>query len=209
MIPGPHTMIRLRMLRFLPRLRPRVRRKLSALLAEVEPLVRARFGGPVTYAAAFWEDVDWSRFDLIGVNLYRMAGNAAAYEDTVRSLVGDKPVVITEFGCAAHVGADRTGPAGFMIVKWLAEQPSIKPGHARDEQVQADYLTELVDVYERTGVHGAFAFTFAMPDFPHRPEDPKHDLDMAGFGVVKVSPGDGSQWTPKAAFHALARIYGD
>lgn len=207
MIPGPHTMVRLRMLRFMPRLRKRVAGRLNALLAQVEPLVRARFAGPVTYAAAYWEDVEWARFDLVGVNLYRM-GDGAGYEARVRSLVADKPVVITEFGCAAHVGADRTGPAGFMIVKWLGSQPSIRPGHVRDEQVQARYLAACVDVYERVGVHGAFAFTFLMPEFPHRPDDPEHDLDMAGFGVVKVAPEGPEQWAPKAGFHALARAYG-
>ena len=46
-----------------------------------------------------------------------------------------------------------------------------------------------------------------MPDFPHRPDDPRHDLDMAGFGVVKVAPGDPARWERKAAFHALARRY--
>lgn len=208
MIPGPHTMIRLRMLRHLRRLRSRIARRLDALLAEVEPLVRARFHGPVTYAAAYWEDVDWSRFDLVGINLYRMGTDAAAYEARVQARVGAKPLVITEFGCTTHVGADRSGPAGFMIVKWLGSQPSIKPGHVRDERVQADYLTELVDVYERSGVHGAFAFTFVMREFPHRPDDPVHDLDMAGFGVVKVDPDDRARWEPKAAFHALARKYG-
>lgn len=208
MIPGPHTMLRLRMLRHLPRLRRRITRRLNALLAEVEPRVRARFRGPVTYAAAYWEDVDWTRFDVVGINLYRIGIDAAGYEAQVRSLPREKPVVITEFGCAAHIGADRSGPAGFMIVKWLGAQPSIRPGHVRDEEVQAAYLTELAGVYERAGLHGAFAFTFLLADFPHRPDDPEHDLDMAGFGVVKAAPGDASSWERKAAFHALARIYG-
>lgn len=207
LIPGPHTFVRLKLLRFMPRLRPRVTRKLDTLLAHAARIARAHFDGPVTYAAAFWEDVDWSRFDYVAINLYRMAGNAAAYEQQVRARMSDKPLVITEFGCAAHEGADQTGPAGFLIVKWLAAQPRIKPGHVRDEGVQATYLRELIEVYERTGVHGAFAFTFAMPDFPHRPDDPVHDLDMAGFGVVRVRPDDASAWEPKAAFAELARLY--
>ena len=108
MIPGPHTMVRLQLLRFMPRLRPRVNRRLNALLAQAEPLVRARFHGPVTYAAAFWEDVDWSRFDLIGINLYRLAENADRYETIVEAAAQSrKPFVITEFGCCAHVGRTR------------------------------------------------------------------------------------------------------
>ena len=46
-----------------------------------------------------------------------------------------------------------------------------------------------------------------MPDFPHRPDDPEQDLDMAGFGVVKVAPGEPARWDRKAAFHELARLY--
>jgi hypothetical protein len=33
-------------------------------------------------------------------------------------------------------------------------------------------------------VDGAFAFTFIMPKYPHRPE-PALDLDMASYGQVK------------------------
>jgi hypothetical protein len=205
LIPGPHTFVRLKLLRFMPRLQPRVTRKLDELLEEATTRARAHFHGPLTYAAAFWEHVDWSRFDVVGVNLYRFAGNAATYTQQLRALADHgKPVVITEFGCCAHAGAEQTGPAGFLIVQWFRSPPRVSPGHVRDEAVQARYLRELLDVYEAEGIAGAFVFTFAMPDFPHRPDDPEHDLDMAGFGVVKVT-GDG--WEPKAAFHALAARY--
>ena len=89
-------------------------------------------------------------------------------------------------------------------MNWFAVPPRVRDGHVRDETTQAAYLAELVDLYAAHGVHGCFVFTFAMPDFPHRPEDPEHDLDMAGFGVVKVT-ADG--WERKAAFHELARRY--
>ena len=65
--------------------------------------------------------------------------------------------------------------------------PRVKQGHVRDERTQATYLNELIDLYAACGVHGCFVFTFVMPDFPHH-ADPRHDLDMAGFGVVRVSP---------------------
>jgi hypothetical protein len=45
-----------------------------------------------------------------------------------------------------------------------------------------------------------------MPDFPHH-DDPRLDLDKAGFGVVAVT-GDGA-CRPKEAFHEVARRYGD
>ena len=96
------------------------------VLDEAAKLSRRNFHGPVTYTAAFWEQVDWARFDVVGVNLYRLAGNES---------------------------------------------------------------------------------TYAMPDFPHRVDDPEHDLDMAGFGVVKVAADDPSRWERKAAFYELARLY--
>jgi hypothetical protein len=212
LIPGPHLLVRLRMLRFAARrrLRARVARRLDRLLADAVAAARPLFGGPITYGAGYWELVDWTRFDVAGVNLYRFAATADGYEDRVRALVRDaaRPVAITEFGCCAHRGADRSGPAGFQAVDWLRSRPRLREGVVRDEGVQATYLTELIDLYATAGVHAAFAFTFAMPAFPHRPDDPRHDLDTAGFGVVKVSPGDPHDWEPKEAFAAVAGRYG-
>lgn len=209
MIPGPRVVVRLMMLRWLHRLEPRIDRRLDRLLAEAVPLVRRAFHGPVTYGAAFWEDVDWSRFDLVGLNLYRLASNEAGYADQVRRLVRDagKPVAITELGCGAHLGADRSGPAGFRIVNWWMTPPRVKDGNVRDEAVQAAYLDELLALYEAAGVHGAFVFTFAMRGFPHRPDEPRHDLDMAGFGVVKTAAEDPAAWERKQAFGVVARRY--
>lgn len=45
-----------------------------------------------------------------------------------------------------------------------------------------------------------------MPGYP-RHDDPRHDLDRAGFGVVAVGEHDQASWTPKEAFHAVARRY--
>ncbi|MFD0855672.1 hypothetical protein ACFQ07_25750, partial [Actinomadura adrarensis] len=177
-------------------------------LADALGTARGCFHGTVGYAAGGWEKVDWSGFDFIGVNLYRSGSDPGAYEKALRTLLdgADKPVVITEFGCGAHIGADRRGPGSFLIVQWLAEQPRVKDGHVRDEQTQATYLGELIELYAAQGVHGCFVFTFAMPDFPHDP-DPRHDLDMAGFGVVKAPAGAPWTWEPKEAFHEVARRY--
>lgn len=209
MIPGPKVFIRLQILlrwrRFFDR---RITRKLDALLADGAATARQYFRGPVTYAAGHWESVDWSRFDLVGVNLYRIGSDLAGYEQRLRDLIDatDKPVVITEFGCGAHLGAEQRGPGSFRIVKWFAEPPRIKDGHVRDEQTQATYLGELIELYDRHDVHGCFVYTFSMHDFPHA-DDPGHDLDMAGFGVVKTSADDPARWEPKEAFHEVARRY--
>ncbi len=46
---------------------------LDAALSRLEAAVRAVFGGPLTYASLPWEQVDWSRFDIVGVDHYRSA----------------------------------------------------------------------------------------------------------------------------------------
>jgi hypothetical protein len=202
LVPGPFLLARLALiLRVGHRLR--IDRRLDQRLAEARAVARRRFRGPITYSAALWEHPDWSGFDIVAVNLYRVGADAAGYAERVRRLVetAGKPVVITEFGCGAHRGADLRGPGSFQIVNWYAQPPRVKRGHVRDEGVQERYLLESLDVFEAAGVHGCFAFTYVMPTFPRDP-DPALDLDMAGFGVV-TAPGR----ERKAAFHALARRY--
>ena len=208
-VPGRWVFLRLQViLRFRRLLDRRITRRLNALLADALATARREFAGPVTYAAAYWEDVDWSAFDVVGVNLYRLGTDRDGYERRLRALVRDagKPVVVTEFGCGAHVGADRRGPGSFLIVNWFATPPRVREGHVRDEGVQAAYLAELLDLYADAGVHGSFVFTYVMPDFPHH-ADPRQDLDMAGFGLVKVT-SEAPGGVRKRAFAEVARRYG-
>ncbi|MEJ3651396.1 hypothetical protein WEH80_00110 [Actinomycetes bacterium KLBMP 9759] len=181
-------------------------RRLDTHLRAACATARERFAGPLTYGAGLWEAVDWTPFDLVGVNLYRTSANQARYRDEVRALHRHgKPVVITEFGCCAYPGAAAKGPTGDDVVDWNTAPPSIGGGHRRDERVQAEYLTELLDVFEAESVHGAFAFEFIEPSHPHF-ADPRHDIDMASFGLVAV-PDGGGDWVPKAAFTVLAGRY--
>ncbi|MFE7764427.1 hypothetical protein [Streptomyces sp. NPDC057438] len=208
-VPGPRSFLRLKLIvRFRRLLRRRIARRLHPLLTAAVTAARGRFGGPVTYSAAGWEPVDWSLFDQVGVSLYRSRRNRAGYTDRLRGLVRDhdKPVVITEFGCGAFTGAEDRGAGSFWIVNWFAAPPRIRGDHPRDEAAQARCLGELIGQYEDEGVHGCFVFTYAMPDFPRR-EDPRLDLDKAGFGVVAVTD-DGTRH-PKEAFREVARRYGD
>lgn len=190
--------------------RRRIDRKVNHLLAGALAVTRPVFHGPVTYASASWEDVDWSGFDLAGVNLYRSASNAPAFERMLadRLRLTPKPLVITEFGCGSHVGGAQRGAGSFKIVNWLAMPPRIRAGHVRSERIQAAYVGELIETYHRHGVHGCFVYTFALRDYPHLP-DPRHDLDMAAFGVVKVDPDDRARWSPKLAFHEVAGRYAE
>jgi hypothetical protein len=132
---------------------------------------RQVFRGPITYAAGTWEEVDWEAFDVVSVDAYRDAQNAAGFADLVRSYRRfGKPVAVTEFGCCTYRGAADPGDA-------------------------------------------AFWFTFAGYQLPHRPADPRHDLDQASYGLVAVlEEGHGTRypdmpWEPKRLFDTLAASY--
>ncbi|WP_240687216.1 glycoside hydrolase family 113 [Amycolatopsis suaedae] len=211
MIPGrPETVRILFTMKWRHRFRRRINRKVNDLLSDALATVRSVFNGPVTYASAAWEEVDWSGFDYVGVNLYRTASNAHRFTDHLRELqeTSGKPLVITEFGCGSFVGAPKKGPGSFKIVNWFSLPPRIRKGHIRSERIQAAYIAHLIDVYDSQGVHGCFVFTFSLKDYPHH-QDPRFDLDMAAFGVVKVSAEDPTRWERKEAFHELARQYSE
>ena len=188
-------------------------RRLNLLLAKAAAVARSHFDGRTTYAAGLWERVDWSCFDIVGVNYYRYLFNESNYVDGLRAFHRfGKPVVITEFGCCSYDGAERKGPAGEDIVDWSTPTPQLKGTYNRNESVQANYIADLIDVFRAENVYGAFVFEFIDPAYPHSP-DPQRDLDMASFGIVKACPDgggdadDGPHWEPKLAFHEIARRY--
>ena len=86
--------------------------------------------------------------------------------------------------------------------------------YIRDEDGQAAYLRDLLEIFDAEGVDSAFVFTFALHGYLHRPDgDPRDDLDLASYGIVKVledRPGQtypDMAWEPKAAFTTLADYY--
>ncbi|MDW6062398.1 hypothetical protein SAZ11_35720 [Streptomyces sp. FXJ1.4098] len=62
-------------------------------------------------------------------------------------------------------------------------------------------------------LYAALVYQFVTPDAPHR-TDPRYDLDLASYGIVKPiwktfeDPTPHWHWEPKEAFHALAQHYG-
>ncbi len=163
--------------------------RFAAYLAEAAATARARFGGPLTYASGPWESVDWTPFDIVGVDAYRAAYNAADFRDELRGhLAHGKPVAITEFGTCAWRGAGERG--GWA---WRPPEDAV-----RDEDEQVRYLTELMDVFEEEGVDTALWFTFAGFNHPG-------DRDLASYGVVRML--DATRWEPKRVFHAMAARY--
>jgi hypothetical protein len=192
--------------------------RLNGFLREAVAMVRDRFRGQVTYAAIQAERVDWTLFDIMSVELIRSAEVAGQFREGVRSLVaGGKPVAITGFGTAAYRGAGDRGGRVMEIIEYdegTGAPVRLDGQYVRDESGQADYLRELLEIFDTEGVDAAFVFLFALCNFPHRPDgDPRLDLDMASLGIVKMledRTGDtypSLDWEPKAAFTAVAESY--
>ncbi|MEV0676402.1 hypothetical protein AB0I60_07735 [Actinosynnema sp. NPDC050436] len=179
--------------------------RINEFLAEAVAVVRGHFGGPVTYASIPFEGVDWTPFDIVSVDAYRAVEIADRYEDLIRALVAQgKPVAITEFGAATYRGAGDLGARGTLVVEYADGRPTgFGRDLVRDEREQAEYLRELVEVFERAGVDAAFACTYACFHLPHGGEP---DLDLGSFGVVRVDL-DGTR-VPKEGSTALAEVYG-
>jgi hypothetical protein len=189
--------------------------RINDFLARAVTVVRERFGGKVTYASIPFEGVDWTPFDIVSVDLHRSKEIAHIYQQGVRALVAQgKPVAITEFGCTTHRGAaDHGAHGGGEMIEYDGTTPvRLNGDYIRDEQEQATYLRELLDVFIAEGVDAAFACTFVCYGWPHR-SDPREDFDMASWGVVKVlenrrgSTYPDMPWEPKAAFTTLADYY--
>jgi hypothetical protein len=188
-------------------------RRFNTFLAQAVAAVRQQFAGPVTYASGAWEQVDWSLFDIVGIDAYRDAGNKDAYREQLRAYFAhERPVVVTEFGCCTYKGAQDRGGLGWAIVDRSAQPPHLTEDVIRDELAQVEYLAEVLNILEEEQVEGAFWFTFASYTYPWNP-DPRRDLDSAAYGVVKIldsATGEqypGMPWDPKRAFYALAERY--
>ena len=183
-------------------------------LRDIVRAARGKFAGPVTYAAAPWETVDWELFGLVSVDLYRDSTNAAGYRDVLRSYTRfGKPVAVTEFGCCTYRGAAGRGGMGMMIVDENSDPPLISGTYERDEEEQVRHLHDMLAIYEAEDIDSAFWFTFAGFEYLRHPTDPHRDLDLASYGVVAVLEHERGTtypdmtWEPKRVFGALAAAY--
>lgn len=194
---------------------PEVRVRMKELLRNAVELVRARFRGKISYASLPFEGVDWTLFDIIATDAgYRTAAMADRFRDQMRAFVAQgravgKPVAITEFGCATHRGASSLADREESVIEWGedARPVRLRGEFTRDEDEQANYIDELLEIFETEGVDSAFVYTFARYDFCG-------EFDLISKGIVKVLDRGGGQrypdmpWEPKAAFDALGRSYG-
>jgi len=204
-----------------------VRAGIKDFLQKAVAIVRACFGGRISYASLPFEGVDWSLFDIVATDAaYRTAAMASTFRENVRAFVEQaraqrRAVAVTEFGCGTYLGAgDMASRHGIGTIVWSADGRPVRPNgdFVRDEQEQLNYIRESLEVFDGEGVEAAFVYTFARYDMPYR-ADPTLDLDMLSAGIVKVlddQSGTGDmpvrrypdmRWEPKAAFDALADYY--
>lgn len=187
-------------------------RDLNNFLEKENDVVRDVFKGKVTYASAPFEAVDWNIFDIVCVDLYRDLKIKEEYSKILKSYTKHgKPVVIGEFGCCTYEGAENAGGWGWNIIDELNNE-ELNGDYVRNESIQAYELTEQLNILENSGVDGGFVYTFTQPTFKHHP-DPKHDLDMASYSLVKtLSKGRGQTyrdmiWEPKESFYSVSEFY--
>ncbi|GAB2825805.1 hypothetical protein GCM10022221_24880 [Actinocorallia aurea] len=185
---------------------PALQTAVRDFFAEAIPLVRARFAGRVTYASLPMEAVDWTLFDIIATDAaYRDAHTPPDHRERLRALTaGPKPYAVTECGCAAYRGAAARGGRADDVLVWnaAARPVALREPITRDEDEQAARIIEVLTDFAEDGVDTAFVNTFVRHDLPASP-DPARDYDAASFALV--APTTPPSWTPKQAFHALAR----
>ncbi|WP_431040810.1 abortive phage infection protein [Streptomyces sp. P1-3] len=189
----------------------RLARRLNAFVARAAAVARSHFRGRVTYASGAWESIDWTPFDFVGLDYYSYHRQRVGYVKELRGYRDwRKPIVICEFGSTTHKGAAKKGGDGDAIVDWNKPHPEVLGNPVRSEAEQARHIVELLDIFESQRIYAASVYAFIEPVAAYSP-DPRYDLDMGSFGIVKAIRKDHENsaspyhWEPKHAFHALAR----
>jgi len=195
---------------------------LNAFLSRANASVREVFHGPVTYASVGLETVDWTPFDVVGVDLYRDKRSREIYPKLIERYMSiGKPVANMEFGCCTFKGADELGGRGWDIVDWSKMPPQLKGDYIYDQGTQAKEVADLLRINDAAGVDATFVFTFVEPGAGLQDEMEqqlvraiKFDLDLVRYSLVK-SFLDGHRgttypempWEPKESFRAVADYY--
>jgi hypothetical protein len=199
---------------------------LRAFITDAVTAARRSYHGPLTYCAVPFEDLDWTPFDIVGVNLYRNPATERGYAAVLDRLTATgKPVAVTELGYAACRDADNPEFLSTFNATPLSIAGSRLPGigrhlrprvraiHPRDESAQARMLIDQLTDLDRRGVAGAFVMSFSFPLAPYD-EDPRHDIDATALSIVRTlrrgrhgTTYPDMPWEPKEAFHALAAFY--
>jgi len=93
--------------------------QLNDSLRAVTSAVRESYTGLMTYAAGVWESVDWSRFNITGIDYYRYGESAEEYVAGLGRYRTDKTFMVMEVGCCSYEGAAARGGGGFMLLEGM------------------------------------------------------------------------------------------
>ena len=186
-------------------IKPPYQKSFNQFLKAAASVVKKEFSGKLTYASAMWENVDWTDFDYISMNLYKASFNKSFYNQLLKKLVvKGKPVIITEFGCCTYNGADQKGPTGYFVLDFTKTPPVFKEKCIRNEKVQADYILDLLTIYDKERITGAFVFDFYSQSHAYS-DNPENDYDMASFSITR-SMGN-NKWEPKESFLRIGEYF--
>lgn len=186
-------------------IKPTYQKAFNGFLHNAVLTVRKNFSGKVTYAAAMWEIVDWTIFDFVSINLYKASFNKSFFSSTVKKMKSKgKPLAITEFGCCTYVGADKKGPTGYTVLDTTTNPPTFKEKCERSEKTQADYISDLLQTFEKEKVEATFVFDFYSQQYAFN-VNADLDYDKASFSITKsVGP---NKWEPKQSFGIISKFY--
>ncbi|OJJ07900.1 hypothetical protein ASPVEDRAFT_89133 [Aspergillus versicolor CBS 583.65] len=188
---------------------------LNQVLQSFVEVIRAQFGGPVTYSAGSWELVNWDMFDIVGIDYYRRGESAEKYVSGLDRYRLDKPLAVLEVGCCAYEGAASRGDGGFILLKGTNPdgtgifEDDIVP--TRSEKEQADYVGTQLSLLANADVDAVFIYVFSFPRM--RIGDGARDFDMMCFSLVKYFPEQDPKtrvmppWAPKESFHRVADFF--
>jgi len=197
---------------------------LNDFLSKAVSEVRKVFSGQVMYRSLVWEQVDWSIFDVIGVDHYWAEKIKDQYIDMVKPLFTyNKPVINTGFGfnttsspvtgMLSSLGHEPSVLLHQVPVVGRFIRPKLKVIEERDEALQAKRLIDNLKLLDKAGFSGAFMDQFIFPIRPYS-DTPKYDLDRSSSSLVKYFEGGRHgttypemTWEPKEAFKAVANYY--
>ncbi|RJE19662.1 hypothetical protein PHISCL_08000 [Aspergillus sclerotialis] len=185
---------------------------LNQVLRSFVEVIRAQFGGLITYSAGSWEVVNWDIFDIVGIDYYRRGETAEKYVSGLERYRLGKPIAVLEVGCCAYEGAAARGDGGFILLQGTNPDGSgvFKDGivPTRSEEEQADYVGTQLDLLAKADVHAVFIYVFSFPCM--RRGEGARDIDMMCFSLVNYFPEQDPKskamppWTPKKSFHRAA-----
>ncbi|KAK1672096.1 hypothetical protein BDP55DRAFT_674381 [Colletotrichum godetiae] len=189
--------------------------KLNDILKSFLEVIRPVFQGRVTYSAGIWEVMDWTPFDIVGVDHYRQGESESKYLKGLERHRCEKPLAVMEFGCCAYEGAAPLGAGGFMPLQGTNPDGTgnfaggILPKYSETEQ--ADYVEAVIRLLAGAKVDAMFVYVFSFPTY--RAGEGARNLDMMSFSLVKTWPETDERskemppWAPKEAFGRVATAY--